>query len=326
MVQRLTVLNTWLACALLPVLALLSTGQAASREADRPSARLTVAYRFEAVLGRKGNGEGEFLGPEGIAVDPVGNLYVADTGNDRVQKLNPDGAYVEEVGTFGWDEGQFNRPVDVATNRGGLEIYVADSRNNRIQVFSPHFRVLGQLGGRNVEGPLRLGTLGGISVSDIGEIVVTDTDVDQVFQIDTYSLTDRSYGGQGYGAGRVRLPAGVAAGERVYVCDTKNDRIAVFDRFGGFKQSLGEGSLSEPAGVCLGPSRSLFVADTGHHRVLVFDLDSGEVVQGIGGPDPGADAGSFREPRDVAVRKDVLYVADTGNHRIQRLRMLVLRK
>ena len=277
-------------------------------------------------MGNKGNGQGEFQQPMGIALDPVGNLYVADAGNDRVQKLGPRGEYIEEIGTFGWDPGQFNRPVDVATSSGGLEVYVADSRNNRIQVLSPHFRVLGLLGGRDVEGPLRLGTLGGIAVSDIGEIIVTDTDIDQVFQIDTYSLAERSYGGQGFGAGRVRLPAGIAAGKMVYVCDTENDRIAVFDRFGGFERSLGEGSLSGPHGVCLGPSRSLFVADTGHNRVLVFDLDTGEVVQKIGGPDPGALGGSFREPQAVGVHGDLLYVTDTGNHRIQRFRMLVLRK
>ena len=126
--------------------------------------------------------------------------------------------------------------------------------------------------------------------------------------------------------GRVRLPAGLAAGKRVYVCDTENDRIAVFDRFGGFEGRLGEGSLSGPRGVCLGPSRSLFVADTGHNRVLVFDLDTGEVVQKIGGPAPGSLGGSFREPHGVGVHGDLLYVTDTGNHRIQRFRMLVLRK
>lgn len=311
----------WLAPAICLLMA-----PAAAEEAPRPAARLAVACRFEAQLGRKGNGEGTFQAPQGLALDPVGNLYVADTGNDRVQKLGPAGEYIEQVGTFGWDAGQFNRPVDVATGRGGLEIYVADSRNNRIQVFSPHFRVLGQLGGRDVEGPLRLGTLGGIAVSDIGEIVVTDSDIDQVFQIDTYSLTDRTYGGQGYGAGRLRRPAGVAAGERVYVCDARNDRVAVFDRFGGFKQSLGEGSLSEPSGICLGPERSLFVADTGHNRVLVFDLDTGEVVHGIGGPEPGSGPGAFRGPRGIGVRGDLLYVVDTGNHRIQRFRLLVLRK
>lgn len=301
-------------------------GRAVSDEPARPVAKLTVAYRFEAVLGHKGNGQGEFLQPLGIALDPVGNLYVADTGNDRVQKLGPRGEYIEEVGTFGWDPGQFNRPVDVATSSGGLEVYVADSRNNRIQVLTPHFRVLGLLGGRDVEGPLRLGTLGGIAVSDIGEIIVTDTDIDQVFQIDTYSLAERSYGGQGFGAGRVRLPSGVAAGDRVYVCDTENDRIVVFDRFGGFEGSLGEGSLSGPRGVCLGVSRSLFVADTGHNRVLVFDLETEEVVQNIGGPDPGDGQGSFRDPSAVGVQGDLLYVADTGNHRIQKFRMLVLRK
>jgi DNA-binding beta-propeller fold protein YncE len=303
---------------------ILGNGLAAARE-ERPS-RLKIAYRYEATIGRKGNGQGHFLHANGIAVDPLGNVYVADTGNDRIQKLGPEGQYLTEVGAFGWEMGQFNRPVAVATSKSGLEVYVADSRNSRIQVFNPHFRVLGVLGGRDAEGPLRLGTLGGIGVSEEGEIYVTDTELDQVVQIDTYSLMDQSYGGQGYGAGRMQKPQGLAVGAFTYVCDAKNDRIAVFDRFGNYIRSLGEGSLSDPSGVCLGPNRSLFVADTGHNRVLAIDLDGAEIVEHIGGTESGDGEVSFNSPRDVACRGEILYVLDTGNNRIQKYRVLALRK
>lgn len=288
-----------------------------------------TSFQFLGEFGGKGNGPGRFRDPAGIAIDPLGHLYVADRGNDRVQKFGRDGEYASEVGSFGWEAGQFNQPSGVAVGKGGLEVYVADGRNNRIQILSPHFQLLAMVGGREARGPVELGTLGGVAVSADGEIYVTDLDLDQVVQISTYSRMDQSFGGYGLGSGRLRRPLGIAVGPKgeVYVCDSENDRIAIFDRFGSSRSPLGEGSLAEPSGVCLGPRNTLVVADTGHHRVLLFDLKSGEVIGFSGGPEPGEDAGAFNAPRDVCLGpKDILFVLDSGNHRIQKFRVAVDRR
>ncbi len=288
-----------------------------------------ATFQYVGEFGEKGNGPGHFRDPAGITIDPLGNLYVADTGNDRVQKFGRDGEYASEVGGFGWAEGQFNQPTGVAVGKGGLEVYVADGRNNRIQILSSHFQLLALVGGRDARGPIELGALGGIAVSTEGEIYVSDLDVDQVVQINTYSRVDQSFGGFGYGSGRLRRPLDIAVGPKneVYVCDSENDQIAVFDQFGSSSPPLGEGSLSEPSGVCLGPRNTLVVADTGHHRVLLFDLKSREVLAFAGGPEPGEDAGVFNGPRDVCLGpKDILFVLDSGNHRIQKFRIAVGRR
>ncbi len=296
--------------------------------AGQKPTKIQMAFRFVSEFGEMGTGPGRFRGPSGITVDPLGNLFVADTGNERVQKFDARGEYLVEVGSFGWEPGQFSGPVGVATGKG-LDLYVADSRNNRVQILNRHLGLVGVVGGRDAEGPIELGTLGGIAVSEAGEIYVSDADLDQVVQITDYSRTDHVFGGYGYGAGRLRRPLGVAVGEKgaVYVCDTENDRVVAFDHFGGFKMTLGEGSLSEPAGACVGPGATLFVADTGHNRILVFDLKTGEVVGRTGGPEPGKDPGTFRSPRAVATGPgDVLYVLDTGNCRVQKFRTLVVRR
>ena len=134
-----------------------------------------------------------------------------------------------------------------------------------------------------MDGPIRFGILGGIAVSEDGELYVSDTDADQVVQISNYSPFENQFGGFGYGADRMRRPLGLAVGQKnqVYVCDSENDRIAVFDRYGNFSRSLAEGSLSEPAGVCVGPEDVLFVADKGHNRVVALDLED----RGRGRPD-----------------------------------------
>ncbi len=298
-------------------------------EEKKTPPKLTVAFRFSSVIGQKGGGAGHFHEPSAIALDTFGNLYVADTGNDRIQKFNADGSYISEVGTFGWDPGQFSQPTGVAVGQGGLEICVADGRNNRIQIFSPHFRLLGVVGGRDVDGPIRMGTLGGIAVSEDGELYVSDTDADQVVQISDYSPVENQFGGYEYGADRLRRPLGLAVGRKneIYVCDSENDRIAVFDRYGNFRKSLAEESLSEPAGVCTGPEDVLFVADTGHHRIVVLDLRTGEVASLIGGPDAGRRPGAFSAPADVDFGAGkFLFVLDGGNHRIQKFEMLISRR
>jgi tripartite motif-containing protein 71 len=302
---------------------------ASGDKVEKTRKKLSVAFRIETVFGEKGSGLGKLYNASGIALDPVGTVYVADTGNNRIQKFGSDGEYLAEAGDFGWEPGQFNQPTGVATGRSGLEIYVADSQNNRIQILSPHFGLIAIVGGREAEGPIPLGNLSGIAVTADGEIYVSDQDADQVVQISSFSRTDRSFGGYGYGAGNVQRPLGLDVGEKgeVFVCDSHNDQIAVFDRFGNFSRVLGRDALLSPSGVSVGPEGTLFVADTGHHRVIVLNRKDGDVVGSIGGPRSGSEVGTFDSPRDLVLGRDeVLYVLDTGNHRIQKFKVLVLRR
>jgi len=87
-----------------------------------------------ASWGSAGTGPGQFNMPYGVATDAAGNVYVADTYNDRVQVFTGTGAFVTQWGSAGSAPGQFDRPMGIAVGRDG-RIYVADTWNNRIQVF-----------------------------------------------------------------------------------------------------------------------------------------------------------------------------------------------
>ena len=90
--------------------------------------------------GSTGSGNGQFgfpypgpsYGPNGVAIDSSGNVYVADTGNNRIQKFTGDGTFITKWGTLGTGNGQFYRLRDVAVDSSG-RVYVADGNN--IQVF-----------------------------------------------------------------------------------------------------------------------------------------------------------------------------------------------
>jgi len=95
-----------------------------------------------------GSDEGYFFGPQGIALDRDGNIYVADTFNFRVQSFTPDGKFRFKFGKAGDAHGSFGRPVGVAVDSEG-NIYVADILFNNVQVFDKggkYIFTIGELG------------------------------------------------------------------------------------------------------------------------------------------------------------------------------------
>ena len=83
--------------------------------------------------GEFGDEPARFRVPGALAVDGAGNIYVADRGNHRIQKLAPDGAPLAQWGSEGSDPGQFKSPSGIAVDGAG-NVYVADGGNQRVQV------------------------------------------------------------------------------------------------------------------------------------------------------------------------------------------------
>src|SRR6266508_4438300 len=129
----------------------------------------------------------------------------------------------------------------------------------------------------------------------------------------------REWGGPGAGQGRFMEPRGVATDARgnLYVADTKNSRIQVFDSNGQFVREFGskgsgDGQFNEPCGVAVDPQGEIWVADTWNQRIVHFNPD-GKYTGSFIDTEKG-----FFGPRAVIPSKNLLYVADTGNKRIVR--------
>ncbi|HEY1250068.1 MAG TPA: flippase activity-associated protein Agl23 [Thermoanaerobaculia bacterium] len=146
------------------------------------------------------------------------------------------------------------------------------------------------------------------------------TSRDYPAEADALPTPARSFGSTGVGPGQLAEPRGVAVDGRgwIYVADTKNSRIAIFDGNGVFQRILGskgsaEGQLNEPCGVVVGPDGIVYVADTWNHRIARFGA-GGEPLPAWTDPEK-----TFFGPRAVVLLQGNLYVADTGNKRIARL-------
>ncbi len=133
----------------------------------------------------------------------------------------------------------------------------------------------------------------------------------------------KAWGERGSGPGQFHDPTGIAVSDgEVFVADSRNGRIQVFDFEGNFKRQFGEpgagiGQLGRPMNLTIARDE-LYVPEYFNDRVQVFGLE-GTPKRGIGRPGDGP--GAFNAPGGVAVAADGdLFVADFSNHRVQHLK------
>jgi DNA-binding beta-propeller fold protein YncE len=192
------------------------------------------------------DGEGEFVGPKGIAVGPGDVIVVADTGNNRVQVFDKDGAFLRLFGTRGDGEGQFKSPEGVGVAPDGT-IYVADTGNNRVQLF----------------------TLDGAFVAVLRDYAMVSKAVEGT---PTGELEKQ------YSDLPLQAPCDVHVGRdgTLYVAQAGNNTILVVPQGDMTKKwsfNAADGNLSKPAGVTVDSKGNIIIADSGNKRVAVYKAE-----------------------------------------------------
>jgi predicted membrane-bound mannosyltransferase/DNA-binding beta-propeller fold protein YncE len=174
-------------------------------------------------------GQGAFYGPRGIVIGPDNTVYVADTGNKRIQVFGPDGQFIRQWGGGGALTGYLDEPVGIDLGPDN-EVYVADTWNRRIQVFTSAGAFLREWPIEGWDGPM-VEDKPYLVVDANGYVYVTDPTSYRVLVFDSQGKYVLSFGKYGPENSSFLLPSGIAVAEdgTIYVSDTQGNRIMVFD-------------------------------------------------------------------------------------------------
>lgn len=236
-------------------------------------------------------------------------------------KYTDKGRALYQIGQRGNDLSEFTWPRGVATTIRENRILVADSHNNRVQVFDnkgQFVRTFGTFG----TGEGEFDSVTGIAVNSFGQIVVTDR-MNQRIQIFDHNWNFQlMFGEEGVEPGQLLYPWGVASDNMgfIYVCDKENHRIQVFQSNGRFVREFGAmghrlGYFDNPQYLAISPDNRVYVTDSNNHRIQVFSM-YGDFLFSFGSH--GSLQGQMKLPKGIAIdSQGFVVVADGGNNRIQ---------
>lgn len=172
-------------------------------------------------------GAGRLTRPTGVAWQG-GRVWAVDPPVHQLVAFTPDGQEALRVGGLGAGPAELHFPTAVAAAADG-SLLVVDALNFRVSRFAGDGTPLDRFG-RAGEEESAFGRPKGVAAGPGGAILVTDALSDQVKLFTAAGRFELAFGGSGSGPGQLLLPAGIAvSGRQVYVCDSLNRRIAVFE-------------------------------------------------------------------------------------------------
>jgi DNA-binding beta-propeller fold protein YncE len=262
-----------------------------------------------------------FEKPYGIATDSHNRIYVTDTMQGIVFVLDRDNKKVTYIGSG--SQVSLRLPVGIAVDAKD-RVWVADAGGQHVYAFDTNGNALMALGK-----PGEMANPSSVAVDDARHhLYVVDTKQHCVL---VYDLESGAYlakfGERGLGKGQFNFPTNLAVDRqgRIYVADTMNSRIQIFDPQYQYVDMVGErgnklGQFLKPKGLALDRYQNLYVVDSDFDNFQIFDQQKHLLMfLGTAGQVPG----TFWLPAGICIdRNNYIYVADQANRRIQIFQLL----
>ncbi|MFA6250542.1 MAG: C25 family cysteine peptidase [Candidatus Shapirobacteria bacterium] len=254
--------------------------------------------------------------PRKIAVDSLGNIYVADSGNSRIVKFDPQGNFILTWGSVS----NLTLPSAVAVDSAN-RIYVGDQSTTPVRIYDSEGKYLSYL---RIPGAEKSFTVvGSIAISPVNQMVyVLDSKNNTIYkfnsqgsylsQISSYGASERKF----EGISDIAINShGVLS-----VIDSVAFSILDFDTNDRFLRRWSDcchedGLISSSQGITYDSADNILIADTGNNRIQKLSPDRKFLLKW---GTPGGGGSQFNEPVDVtAGRSGQIYVSDSGNNRLQ---------
>ncbi|MCS7220078.1 MAG: PKD domain-containing protein [Anaerolineae bacterium] len=246
--------------------------------------------------GQQGDDNAHFSLLTDVAVGPDGRIYTLEGrglvhwmpgATHRLQIFNPDGSYYSGFGGHGSGNYQFINPRGLGFDRQG-NLYIADCGNHRVQIYNRNFAYVATLGVTGQSGSTndRFNCPSDVAVDKNGYIYVADDGNNRIQVFDSNRQYVRTIGGGGTGNSFDRFSdwgphhLAVDSQERLYVTDSGNSRVQVFDNFAngnaylttiGGVSGVQVGRFRHAFGIAIGPDDSVYISEVNNnHRIQKF--------------------------------------------------------
>lgn len=289
---------------------------------EEPRAPVNSNEAVRAFTGGEGITAGKFLRPRGIAADAKGNFYVADTGNDRIEKFDADGKFVSIFGDPGEREGKMKEPNGIAIDADG-NIFVTDSHNHKVLQYSPDGTFSKEFNGPDTGfyGPrdIAVGSNKVVYIVDQGRTRIAGL-------VPGNGTFGRVWGTNGTNPGEFKDPTGIAVGNNlVFVADLGNGRVQVFSLDGNFVREwpipTWERSSSEYPDIVFDEvTKTVYVSSGKTNEILAFD-ENGNPARGFNSQGDE----KMENPTCMTIleanKKRWLLVVNTGSARVSKFEL-----
>ena len=224
-------------------------------------------------FGKDGSGNGEFARPLGIDISADGKVFIADTGNHRIQAFDLTGKFLYQFRVETKPGEKPADPVDVLVSDFNSYLYVSDNDNHKIRVFSQDGRFEFEWG-KFGEGPGEFRYPGMLAVNQYNQVFVVDVLNTRVQVFDPHGNFLSEIGSWGVLPGNLFRPKGVTIDEndRIFVSDSYMGLIQVFTAPGRFLgvvcENSGKKQFTTPVGIAF---------DSRHRRLYVVEMRANKI-------------------------------------------------